>query len=273
MFLAKKTPYTLTQADKDKLVSSINEVRKNYYGKDTTLLVKWSDTIATRAATVANKCENEHSTPADRQYGTDEYGNPQSYGENLAANGGIPGQSFPFATWSEQVALWKNEEDSWNCADNSCKDVCGHLTQLIWKDTNEIGCAVARCPGGVSIFATGTEFQYLVCQFKQGGNVMNFNPLKGFSWDLYFNDPKPNVYDKCPVAAYTRTGAIPAINSEVSQEATQESHGADGITVPMGAFVAVAVVCGLIVFLVILVVIAFIVVINKKNEMKSESLL
>jgi len=61
----------------------------------------------------------------------------------------------------------------------------------------------------------------------------------------------------------------------VDSNGDDQSQSGDGnITVPVGTFVAVVVVCGIIVFLFIVLFIAFIVVVSKKNnDSKSESLL
>lgn len=43
----------------------------------------------------------------------------------------------------------------------------GHYTQIIWRNTREVGCAVA----------TDAEFDYLVCRYFPAGNWMGEDPL------------------------------------------------------------------------------------------------
>lgn len=44
----------------------------------------------------------------------------------------------------------------------------GHFTQMIWKDTRRVGCAVA----------SGGGWDYLVCRYSSPGNVFGEHPLK-----------------------------------------------------------------------------------------------
>lgn len=45
----------------------------------------------------------------------------------------------------------------------------GHYTQMIWANTREVGCAVAR----------DADFDYLVCRYFPAGNWMGADPLGG----------------------------------------------------------------------------------------------
>jgi len=170
--------------------------------------------------------------------------------------------------------------------------MCGHFTQVVWATTTEVGCALVDCPKDTAW--AGYRSQFLVCQYNPGGNTAGAHPLKGYG-DLAADYTKyTSSYANCPGGkAYYTTAAVQPLTAENTRVgpkdsgigtqsthqsqtvsdgvATQNSHQtADGITVPVGAFVAVAVVCALVVFLVILVVSAFIVVM--KMSTKSVSL-
>lgn len=43
----------------------------------------------------------------------------------------------------------------------------GHYTQIVWRDTSEVGCAVAR----------GRQMDVLVCRYARPGNVMGQAPF------------------------------------------------------------------------------------------------
>jgi len=198
---------------------------------------------------------------------------------------------FPFGTLASQVDGWKSEEKDWDCtktefyvfADGSSEDgcrktanadgslpMCGHFTQVVWKTTTEIGCALVDCPKDTAW--AGYRSQFLVCQYNPGGNTAGAHPLKGYG-DLDADYSKyTSSYANCPGGkGYYQTAAVQPLTAEdsgvASQDSTHQSQTvSDGITVPVGAFVAVAVVCAIVVFLVILVVSAFIVVMKMSTK-------
>lgn len=45
----------------------------------------------------------------------------------------------------------------------------GHYTQMIWRDTREVGCAVGD----------GADYEYLVCRYYPAGNAFGKGPLDG----------------------------------------------------------------------------------------------
>lgn len=64
--------------------------------------------------------------------------NPKSpYGENIF----ISGMRF---TPSMVVREWASESKDYDYRTNACRTDCGHYTQLVWRDTLRVGCAVAR---------------------------------------------------------------------------------------------------------------------------------
>ena len=88
-------------------------------------------------------------------------------GENLYM---ITGRS---ATPAEVVDNWASEKKYFNyktrkcirnCCDfdDCCKHKCGHYTQIIWRDTKEVGCAISKL---------GTK-QIWVCQYNPAGNYV-----------------------------------------------------------------------------------------------------
>jgi len=46
---------------------------------------------------------------------------------------------------------------------------CGHYTQVVWRATQQVGCALGRCPG---LAYPNT----IVCDYGPGGNVNNQKP-------------------------------------------------------------------------------------------------
>jgi hypothetical protein len=300
--LGANVPYTFSATDKANLVKYHNFVRANWgvgpltnNKNNADKIDGWNDNIAANALKWASGCVWEHSSDSFRNNG--------QWGENMAQQGGFPADKFPLTPLVNQVALWQSEEKTWDCTKTMYYDIpsgtsedgcsktpdangnlpmCGHFTQIIWATTFEIGCGLVDCQDGTDPTGSDkTRQQFLVCQYNVAGNQAGAHALNPGSstWnsDLTRISGSSN---KCPgpnKPYYTSTTV--SLTSEDTGVLTQDSgshqsQAADGISVPMGAFVAVAVVCGLIVFLVILLVIAFVVVVSKKNnDVKSISLL
>ncbi|KAL1224834.1 Pathogenesis-related protein 1 [Cardamine amara subsp. amara] len=82
------------------------------------------------------------------------------YGENLAwGSGDLSGVSA--------VNLWVNEKANYNYASNTCNGVCGHYTQVVWRNSVRLGCAKVRCNSGGTI---------IVCSYDPPGNYVNQKP-------------------------------------------------------------------------------------------------
>ena len=94
--------------------------------------LQWSDALAAEAQAWADHlaaagCRFEHSQ-------TD-------HGENLAA--GTSGALDPDAV----VAMWAREEEKYDYKKAGFSMATGHFTQVVWKDSQAIGCGVATCRG------------------------------------------------------------------------------------------------------------------------------
>lgn len=94
-------------------------------------------------------------------------GDADPQGENLWA--GTRGHYGPEA----MVGLWLAEKRHFrpgvfpaNSTTGRLDDV-GHYTQLVWRSSGELGCAVV----------TGAEDDFLVCRYAEGGNVIGERPF------------------------------------------------------------------------------------------------
>ncbi|MDD5360151.1 MAG: CAP domain-containing protein [Sulfurovaceae bacterium] len=67
------------------------------------------------------------------------------------------------------VSAWSSEEPYYDYNANRCISgkVCGHYTQLIWKDTTEVGCAKVICYDKSQIWS---------CNYNPPGNYINQKP-------------------------------------------------------------------------------------------------
>jgi pathogenesis-related protein 1 len=82
------------------------------------------------------------------------------YGENLFE---ITGAA---ATPEEAVNDWAAEARNYDYKNNSCSAVCGHYTQIVWRDAKEVGCGVAQ----------NRLRQVWVCEYDPPGNYVGQRP-------------------------------------------------------------------------------------------------
>lgn len=76
------------------------------------------------------------------------------------------------------VNAWAAQATDYNYATNTCASgkVCGNYTQVVWKTTTAVGCAVQQCNTG-SPFGGGTGTWYLaVCNYTPPGNWVGQRP-------------------------------------------------------------------------------------------------
>ncbi|KAG6064540.1 hypothetical protein E4U32_000177 [Claviceps aff. humidiphila group G2b] len=128
--------------------------------------LEWDETLAQYAANTAKGCVFQH----DMNQGS---GN---YGQNLASTGtsdDISGQEVKSIAQAISEQWYKGEINKFSfygIAQPSMDSFheWGHVTQLLWKDTRQVGCATVKCPAG-TIF--GMNSQYTVCNYGPPGNV------------------------------------------------------------------------------------------------------
>lgn len=119
--------------------------------------VTWSTSLASTAQDWAERCVFEHSG-----------GN---LGENLAV---FSPRDVDASTATEVVELWASEVADYTLSSNSCAAgaQCGHYTQLVWRDTERVGCGVAECDD-IRDFGPGTLW---VCNYDPAGNYVGEKP-------------------------------------------------------------------------------------------------
>jgi pathogenesis-related protein 1 len=149
--------------DANALVASHNKWRAEVG----TPALKWSDALAKSsqawADTLKVKCAQQHSTGDD--YGENIFwGSPLSI---MSSTGGLQ-TSVQNIHARDIVDSWGEEKKWYDYQSNSCKGgVCGHYTQVVWKDTTEVGCGMVIC---------NNKAQIWVCQYKKPGNFRGQRP-------------------------------------------------------------------------------------------------
>ena len=106
---------------------------------------------------------------------------PNAYGENIAMYGSapFPPDSTPqdaVMGWAAEVSCWSyGTIDGSEMCDASCiadlnSTGCGHYTQLVWRNSREVGCGVSTCSG------SGYQWDIWVCNYDPPGNYMGQYP-------------------------------------------------------------------------------------------------
>lgn len=112
-------------------------------------MMEWDADIAAVAQAWADRCDFNHS---DNQYGENLY-------VSSAENEG-----------TRAVESWAEEVDDYQYESNQCRPgaMCGHYTQIVWRDSTKVGCAFTDCAN-----LTGAGFgsgRLWVCNYDPPGN-------------------------------------------------------------------------------------------------------
>ncbi|KAF8699161.1 PR-1-like protein, partial [Rhizoctonia solani] len=116
-----------------------NNERANHGAK----ALVWDSGLASTAQAWANQCKFEHNQA----------------GQNLYAGTGNPGAAAA-------VGAWNAESKDYNPSNPQAS----HWTQVVWKSTTKVGCALATCAPG-TIFPANYNANYYVCNYSPYGNV------------------------------------------------------------------------------------------------------
>jgi len=109
-----------------------------------------------------NGCEMRHSKPDGK------------YGENLfwgsALNWSDGRKELQKVSPEQVVDSWGSEKANYDYENNSCTPgkMCGHYTQMVWRTTKTVGCAMAVCED--------TQTQVWVCRYQPAGNWVGNTP-------------------------------------------------------------------------------------------------
>lgn len=122
-------------------------------------MLAWSATLAQTAQSYANQCQWRHS------------GAP-GLGENLYA-------SAPWSAAQTSAANgWASEAAYYNYAANTCAagQQCGHYTQMVWRNTSQLGCGITNCSSGSPFGASNPNWTFVVCNYSPPGNYVGQRP-------------------------------------------------------------------------------------------------
>jgi pathogenesis-related protein 1 len=124
--------------------------------------LSWSASLAADAQSCAQDL-------ASRGYGPQDILPHCSTGENLAW--GTPG----FFSARDGAQMWADEKSNWQARGSHPlapadfqpgRPMIGHYTQMVWKNTSEVGCAMAG----------SDRITILVCRYSPSGNYLGQTP-------------------------------------------------------------------------------------------------
>lgn len=85
------------------------------------------------------------------------------HGENLAAGTGA-------FSGKRAVDMWVAEKQYYHNSSNSCRGgVCGHYTQVVWRNSVRLGCARVQC--------NNNRWWYVICTYSPRGNIAGQRPF------------------------------------------------------------------------------------------------
>ncbi len=165
------TPKAKPPLSKQQLFSGTLDAHNRVRAKHGLQPLKWSDKLAAYSQQWANhlgagqNCKMYHRN-----------GSPP-YGENLYISSAViwtqgnkeVSRERNRVSIRDVVKVWTNEERWYNYRTNSCRpgQQCGHYTQIVWRETTEVGCAVKFC---------GDHSQNWVCSYNPPGNYVGKRP-------------------------------------------------------------------------------------------------
>lgn len=136
--------------------------------------LRWSETLRQRAEKWAaelkrrNHCKMKHSGPAENLF----WAGPLKTADAKDGNGNwIWHNSLQAITEADVANDWGSERQWFEYASNTCSaptgKSCGHYTQVVWRDSQEVGCARAVCDDFSQVW---------VCNYEPAGNVQGEKP-------------------------------------------------------------------------------------------------
>jgi len=141
----------------------------------------WDATVASRAQSWANGCNDTHDLSALLALG---------YGEDLFAVSGDDTATAPVDAVNGDPLFsagfpngWASEAECYNYATNTCATTCngfpgdcGHYTQIVWRTTQTVGCGMKLCTVNSPFGPSFPTWTFVVCDYQPAGNLNGARP-------------------------------------------------------------------------------------------------
>ena len=152
---AEKEVSAAANGSEEGRMKGITEAHNKYRKSKNLPELVWDKNIASYAQEWANHLKNSRGCKMQHR-------SADEYGENLAWSMGRELNS------ADPVKMWHDEEKDYNYQSNKCAPgaVCGHYTQVVWKNSKKLGCGAAVC-GNSEVW---------VCNYYPPGNYVGEKP-------------------------------------------------------------------------------------------------
>ncbi|WP_426755725.1 CAP domain-containing protein [Myxococcus sp. Y35] len=154
-------PLVMTQFDRD-MLDAHNAARRNVTPAASPALedLTWDEEATRTAKKYAAKCQFSHNP------------NRGNLGENLTA------ATSSAMSPQNVVQGWVDEAADYDYASNTCASgkQCGHYTQVVWRNTRALGCAMQACTENSPFGAQFPNWTLWVCNYAPPGNYVGQRP-------------------------------------------------------------------------------------------------
>ncbi|XP_038675842.1 peptidase inhibitor 16-like isoform X2 [Scyliorhinus canicula] len=189
----------LSEAEKEDVVHAHNNYRSEVPDATSMLRMNWDNDLAEMAAEYAQKCVWGHN----KERGPT--------GENLYV------VTSPLDL-KEAVKKWYSEFTDYTYETMDCtpQKMCGHYTQVIWANSNKVGCSSHSCDE-----VKGLEYKnmsLLVCNYLPPGNVVGQHPYKKGTPCSECPDGTKCIENLCTSEQEPETQSEPKLEAEPKSE-------------------------------------------------------
>ncbi|KAF7635948.1 LON-1 protein [Meloidogyne graminicola] len=162
------------------IISEHNRYRRMVPAKNMRM-VYWSNELARSAQAHADTCDFHHSR------------------NRMIKKNFYSIRAAPYYDYSDAIQRWYIEiNNPWCACSTGYKHCCGHYIQMVWAETNLIGCGYAQCNGvnGVGAYARAV----FVCHYNpQGNRVMPLSSGSLYSYPAYISASRDSERcSECP---------------------------------------------------------------------------
>ncbi|MEO7735254.1 MAG: CAP domain-containing protein [Kofleriaceae bacterium] len=141
-----------------------NQVRAMVTTANALPSLAWDASLAATAAAYVATCPDSDGDGLVDHNDNRSVGHPFYVGENIYASSGTANAAGAVTAWADERAHYHDDANTCDAG-----QACGHYTQVVWRATEKLGCALHACPG-LKYPST------IVCDYGPGGNIGGQKP-------------------------------------------------------------------------------------------------